>query len=76
MQSLYEITTIKIKLDHGKTTEAFEANQGIGQGCGLSPFLFILYLEKIIKEWKSLKQAGIKIDAHTTLRTVIFAERI
>jgi hypothetical protein len=29
IQSLYEITTIKIKLDHGKTTEAFEVNDGL-----------------------------------------------
>jgi hypothetical protein len=55
MKSLYEITTIKIKLDHGKTTEAFEVNQGLRQGCGLSSLLFILYLDKTIKEWKSLK---------------------
>jgi hypothetical protein len=74
IQSIYEITTIKIKLDAGKTTEAFEVNQGLRQGCGLSPLLFILHLDKIIKEWKSLKPPGIKIDAHTTLSTVIFAD--
>jgi hypothetical protein len=64
-KSFYEITTIKIKLDHGKTSEAFEVNHGLRQGCGLSPLSFILYLDKIIKEWKSLKPPGIKIDAHT-----------
>jgi hypothetical protein len=36
--------------------------------------LFILYQDKIIKEWKSLKPPGIKIDAHTTLSTAIFAD--
>jgi hypothetical protein len=45
IQSLHEISTIQIKLHHGKTTKAFEVSQG--QGCGLSPLLFILYLDKI-----------------------------
>jgi hypothetical protein len=62
MRSFYEITTIKIKLDYGKTTEAFEVIQGLRQSCGLSPLLFILCLDKIIKEWKSLKPPGITID--------------
>ena len=42
IKSLYEITSIKIKADHGKTTEVFEINQGWRQGCSLSPLLFII----------------------------------
>jgi hypothetical protein len=40
----------------------------------LSPLWFILYLDKIIKEWKSLKPPGIKMDAHRTLSTVTLAD--
>jgi hypothetical protein len=56
------------------TLQTFEVNQGLRQGCGLSPLLFILYLDKIIKGWKSLKPPGIKIDENTTLNTVTYAD--
>jgi hypothetical protein len=51
-----------------------EMRRRLRQGCGLSPVSFILYLDKTIKDWKSLKPPGIKIDAHSTLSTVMFAD--
>ena len=40
IKSLYETTLIKIKADRGKTIEVFEVNQGLRQGCVLSPLVY------------------------------------
>ena len=39
------------------------------QGCSLSPLLFIIYLDKIIKEWKLTNHPGIKLDRNTLFQT-------
>ena len=42
--------------------------------CGLSPILFIMYLDKIIQEWKLTNLPGIKLDINILLQTLIFAD--
>ena len=74
IKSLYETTTIKIKLDNDKCTDTIATNQGLRQGCGFSPLLFIIYLDKAIQEWKEAAPQGIQIDKHTRLNTTIFAD--
>ena len=52
----------QIELDHG-TTDWFQIGKGIRQGCILSPCLFNLYAEYIMRNARLEEaQAGIKIS--------------
>jgi hypothetical protein len=61
VRSPYETVAITIKSDHNNITEVFEVNQRLRQGYELSLLLFIMYLDKIIKEWKLLNPLEIKV---------------
>jgi hypothetical protein len=49
-------------------------NRGARQGCSLSPLLYIIYMNKIISEWKKKPHGSIKIDRHTKVDTLLFAD--
>ena len=61
LRNLYAGEKATIRTEHG-TTDLFQIRKGVHQGCVLSPCLFNLYLEYIIKNTGlDEAQAGIKI---------------
>jgi hypothetical protein len=49
--NLYKTNLISVKTED-KLSEWREINTGVRHGCGLSPVLFIIYMNAIIKEFK------------------------
>ena len=61
MRNLYAGQEITVRTGHG-TTDWFQIEKGVHQGCILSPCLFNLYAEYIMRNaWLDEAQAGIKI---------------
>ena len=61
MRNLYAGQEATVRTGHG-TTDLFQIGKGVGQGCRLSPCLFNLYAEYIMRNAGQEKaQAGIKI---------------
>ena len=61
LRNLYECQEATVRTGHG-TTECFQRGKGVHQGCILSPFLFNLYAEYIMRNaGLEEAQAGIKI---------------
>ena len=60
-RNLYAGQEATVRTGHG-TTDRFQIGKGVCQGCILSPCLFYLYAEYIIRNtWLEEAQAGIKI---------------
>ena len=60
LRSLYAAQEATVRTGHG-TTDWFQIGKGVCQGCILSPCLFNLYVEYIIRNaWLEEAQAGIK----------------
>ena len=59
LRNLYAGQEATVRTGHG-TTDWFQIGKGVGQGCILSPCLFNLYAEYIIRN-AGLEEAGIKI---------------
>jgi hypothetical protein len=51
IQSLYEETNIMFENGGRRSQKRVLINQGARQGCQLSPVLFNLYLDRVIREW-------------------------
>ena len=61
LRNLYAGQEATVRTGHG-TTDWFQIGKGVCQGCILSPCLFNLYTEYIIRNaWLEESQAGIKI---------------
>ena len=61
LKNLYANQEATVRMAHG-TTDWFQIGKGVHQGCILSPCLFNLYAEYIMKNaWMDEAQAGIKI---------------
>ena len=61
-RNLYAGQEATVRTGHG-TTDWFQIEKGARQGCILSPFLFNLYAEYIMRNaWLDEAQAGIKIS--------------
>ena len=59
LRNLYAGQEATVRMGHG-TMDCFHAGKGIHQGCTLSPCLFYLYAEYIMRN-AGLEEAGIKI---------------
>ena len=61
LKSMYSEVSCSIKLND-QLTDWFPINNGVKQGCLLSPTLFSLYIEDLVDELKSAR-AGIDINS-------------
>ncbi|KAJ4451609.1 hypothetical protein ANN_03078 [Periplaneta americana] len=73
IHNIYNQNKIAIKQD-GKLSSWTPINTGVRQGCGLSPILFIIYMNRIIKEWKQTHHGYIQINRHLKLDSILFAD--
>ena len=60
LRNLYAGQEATVRTGHG-TTDWFQIGKGVCQGCILSPYLFNLYTEYIMRNAGLEEQAGIKI---------------
>ena len=73
-RNLYAGQEAKVRTGHG-TTDWFQIGKGVHQGCILSPCLFILYAEYIMRNaGLEETQAGIKIAGRNADDTTLMAE--
>ena len=73
MRNLYAGQEATVRTGHG-TTDWFQTGKGVRQGCILSPYLFNLYVEYIMRN-AGLEEAhaGIKI-ARTSINNLRYAD--
>lgn len=59
----------------GRLSDGFFVTKGLKQGCCLSPTLFKIYLEHVLKEWKrKCAGMGVPLNDQETLFTLCFAD--
>jgi len=73
IKCIYRNTKIRIKFNDG-IFEPIHINKGVRQGCGLSPVLFNIYINKIIQEFKTVIKKGIQINNRKLVNTILYAD--
>lgn len=73
VQSLYFKSEIMIDKGGTMSDNTLEINQGVRQGCPLSPALFSIYIDEIIVQWQSNLTTEFKVGS-TILNTILFAD--
>ena len=73
VQNTYEGTNCRI-LHEGGLTESFSIESGVRQGCLLSPFLFLLAVDWIMKETTTGSRNGIQWSLVEQLEDLDFAD--
>jgi hypothetical protein len=58
----------------GRYSKHIKINQGVCQGCSLSPTLFNIYLDDVTREWKTRSNLGIRLKETAALNTLLFAD--
>jgi hypothetical protein len=64
VKSLYTKQEAAVKMEYGNT-EWFEVRKGVRQGCILSPYLFNIYSEYILRRVGFEEDKGIKVGGRT-----------
>ncbi len=76
LRSLYDNLKSCIRMENGRT-EYFECTTGTRQGCILSPFLFSLYISKLVDMLKSYNCQGIYVnDEAQNIMILLYADDV
>ena len=75
IQNYYEGLSCRV-VHEGKLTEKFEVKTGVRQGCLLSPFLFILAIDWIMRTATIPKSNGIQLTLWAQLDDLDFADNL
>ena len=73
VRSLYATNKSCILLE-GKSSECFSINQGVAQGCTLSPTLFWINIIGLLNEIEKCTKLGVKISINKMSAGVLFAD--
>ena len=73
IKNSYEGLTCRV-VHSGKLTDQFEVKTGVRQGCLLSPFLFLLAIDWVMKSATSGRRNGIQWTLHRQLNDLDFAD--
>ena len=69
IKRMYESSKSAVLLD-GEQSEAFDVEQGVSQGCSLSPILFLSFINGLLRE----ADAGVKLSSGGRLGGLLFAD--
>lgn len=72
VQSLYDDCEARVKVG-GRNSEWFKVEQGVRQGCTLSPWLFCVFLDTIVKEAREGFKEGVRLGKET-VDVLLFAD--
>ena len=75
IKTMYTNDNCCIKVGN-KLTESFLANQGVKQGCILSPLLFNIFIADIVERFETENCRPIKIDESRNLSCLLWADDI
>ena len=72
IKEIYRVCRRAVLLD-GECSEAFDVQQGVAQGCSLSPILFSVFINGLLKE---VEQAGLGVELSdgSTIGGMLFAD--
>jgi hypothetical protein len=73
VQSLCNESNIVINTGIRRTAK-IKTNQGLRQGCSLSPTLFNIYIDNVLKKWKPTIYPGIKLQGNIYLNSLLYAD--
>ena len=73
IKCIYRNTKVRIRFKDG-ISEHIHINKGVRQGCGLSPVLFNIYINKIIQEFKTVMKKGIQLNNRKLVNTILYAD--
>lgn len=71
IKCLYTNNTIQLDVT-GRLSDNIPINQGIRQGCSMSPTLFKIHIDDVLKAQKVLIIPGVHINNTTYLNTLLF----
>ncbi|XP_049955065.1 uncharacterized protein LOC126471041 [Schistocerca serialis cubense] len=72
---IYRTNLIYVK-NEDKSSTWGRIHARVQQGYGLSPHLFIIYVNKVIKEWRQMPYGFIQINRNTKLNALLFVDDI
>ena len=75
IQDLYESSSCQV-IHNGKLSESFEMSTGVRQGCLLSPMIFIMVVDWIMREVEDQGKTGIQWTLTTQLHDLDYADDI
>ncbi len=72
IKALYKESKACVRVE-GEVTEEFMVEQGLRQGCPLSPWLFNVFLDRVVREAIVGFQGGVELDS-CLIRISMFAD--
>jgi hypothetical protein len=73
IKNIYRNTNVIIKFNED-LSEPISTNKGVRQGCGQSPVLFNIYINKTVQELKTTIMKGIQLNKKKYINTTLYAD--